>query len=77
MLEFIFCNDQKYVSRSVLCAQNGGLKLKFGQSVEELHRSKKDAKNDGFLAQNRTNRSKNFQNFLSDFYLLYTKPSYV
>ena len=49
MLEFIFCKDQKYISRAVLCAQNGGLKLKFGLAVEELHRSKKDTKNLFFL----------------------------
>ena len=44
MLEFIFCKDQNYVSRTVLCAQNGGLKFKFGLAVEGLHRSKKDTK---------------------------------
>ena len=55
MLEFIFCKDQKYVSSAVLCAQNGGLKLKFGLAVEELHRFKKDTKNFGFSAQNETN----------------------
>ena len=44
MLEFIFCKDQKYMVRTVLCAQNGGLKLKFGLAVEELHGSNKTLK---------------------------------
>ena len=66
MLEFIFRKDQKYVSRTVLCAQNGGLKLKFGLAVEELHRSKKRQKILFLLAQNGTNKlfSKFFERFL-------------
>ena len=70
MLEFIFYKDQKYVPRTVLCAQNGGLKLKFELAFEELHRSKKDTKNFGFLAQNRTNNFflKFFERFLLTIY---------